>query len=387
MPWSGTCMEQRARFVLEAQRGLFSMTELCERYGVSRKTGYKWLERYGVGGLAALADQSRSARVRPNATASELVARLIEERSARPTWGPRKLRARLRRLHPELPWPSASTIGAILNREGLVKTRVRRARSRVVWQRPRTAADAPNRVWSADFKGEFRLGNGELCYPLTIMDGHSRFLLRCHGLRSTAAAGAREIFDDAFREYGLPEVIRTDNGTPFSSPTALQGLSRLAVRWIKLGIRLERSRPAKPQDNGSHERMHRTLKDETTRPAKQTEQAQQRCFDDFRTEYNAERPHEALGDATPSDRYSESSRRLPNEVPEPSYPEHWNVRCVTKNGEMKWRQRRIFVSLALAHETVAVEELGEGQQAVYFGPILLGRFHEDRPSLLTGTGS
>jgi transposase InsO family protein len=229
-------MEQRARFVLEAQQGLFSITELCERYGVSRKTGYKWLDRYDSGGLADLADQSRSARRRPNATEDELVTRIVESRRKHKKWGPRKLRQRLERLHPEIVWPAASTIGAILKREGLVTPRPRRARSRVVWEKSRTVADAPNRVWSADFKGDFRLGNGARCYPLTIMDGHSRFLLRCDGLGSTAAAGARAVFDRVFREYGLPEVIRTDNGTPFSSPTALQGLSRLAVHWIKLAF-------------------------------------------------------------------------------------------------------------------------------------------------------
>lgn len=380
-------MEQRARFVLEAQRGLFSMSELCERFEVSRKTGYKWLERYDREGLVGLEDRSRAALGRPNATDASVLEEILALRRKRPRWGARKLRDRLRTLNPEIAWPAASTIGELLKREGLIAARTRRARSRVVWQRARTEADRPNRVWSADFKGQFRLGDGSLCYPLTIMDGHSRFLLACRSLGSTCGATAREVFDHAFQRYGLPDVIRTDNGTPFSSPTALQGLSRLAVSWIKLGIRLERSRPAHPQDNGSHERMHRTLKDETAKPARRTAGAQQKRFDAFRRDYNTIRPHAALGGITPSASYRVSEREMPREIPELTYPNRFEVRSVTRSGEIKWRQHRIFISVAIANETVGIEEVDDRMHNVYFGPILLGRFPEDQPFLVSAAGT
>ncbi|MEX2531429.1 MAG: helix-turn-helix domain-containing protein [Gemmatimonadota bacterium] len=262
-------MEERMRFVLEALEGWDSMSELCARCGISRRVGYKWIDRYEREGLEGLADRSRAPHRQRAATPPEVVEAIVALRKDHPTWGPRKLKAWLERAKPRTRWPSCSTIGAILKREGLTRPRRRRTLKPGVWRPARTGPDVPNRVWTADFKGEFRLGSGRLCYPLTVLDAHSRFLLECRGLPSTANAGARAGFERVFRGYGLPEVIRTDNGVPFSTQ-AVAGLSQLAVWWIRLGIRLERGRPRHPEDNGAHERMHRTLKAEATRAPART---------------------------------------------------------------------------------------------------------------------
>jgi putative transposase len=378
MPWSETCpMEQRARFVLDALEGWTSMSELCERYGISRRIGYKWLARYEYGGLSALEDQKRARRRQARETPPEIVARIVELRRQRPTWGPRKLRARLGRLQPDVLWPAPSTIGEILRREGLVKPRVRRKRPPGAWSSPRTVADAPNRVWTADFKGEFRLGNARLCYPLTVVDAHSRYLLACQALPGTKTRGARATFERVFREYGLPEVIRTDNGTPFRSQ-AVAGLSQLAVWWIRLGIRLEWTRPRHPQDNGAHERMHRTLKAEATKPGRATPELQQRAFNRFRSIYNQERPHQALQQQTPNSLYQPSERRMMGRLPPLEYPEHYVTRTISKVGQLRWRKRGYFVSETLHHQVVGLEHTGEGVFNLYFGPVYLGQLDEQK---------
>lgn len=280
MPWSETSpMDERARFVLGAFSDCFTMTELCERYGISRKTGYKWIERYRGGGDPACADASRAPRTHPNATPEDVVELIVQLRGKYPDAGPRTLVWHLEKLDPRRSWPSPSTIGEILKRRDLIKPR-RRRRPRMTWSRARTLIDAPNQVWTADFKGQFRLRNGLLCYPLTILDGHTRFLLTCRALKTTATEPARRGFEAAFEEFGLPSVIRTDNGVPFAAPSSVLGLSGLSVWLLKLGIRLERSRPGKPQDNGAHERMHRTLKSGACRPPRGTFSAQQRALNE-----------------------------------------------------------------------------------------------------------
>lgn len=378
MPWSETCrMEERARFVLAALEGWTSMSELCEKYGISRRVGYKWLARYESGGLAALEDQRRAPRRQVKATPPEIVGKLIELRHQRPTWGPKKLRARLELLHPELTWPASSTIGEILRREGLVSGKRRRKRPPGAWRSSRTPAEAPNQVWTADFKGEFRLASAQLCYPLTVVDAHSRFLLACQALPGTAVRGARATFERVFREYGLPDVIRTDNGSPFRS-RAVAGLSQLAVWWIQLGIRLEWSRPSHPQDNGAHERMHRTLKAEATRPGRANPELQQRAFNRFMRIYNEERPHEALGMQTPGSIYKPAVRRMPKQPPVPEYPEHFLRRKISKNGLLRWRKQTYFVSETLHRQVVGMEHTGEGVFNLYFGPVFLGQFHEQQ---------
>lgn len=381
MPWSETCvMNERQKFVLEALKGWSTMSQVCESFGISRRTGYKWVERYHLGGFEALADESRAPRRQGQETAPEVVAKIVELRKQRPTWGPKKLRARLEVLHPEIEWPARSTIGAILVREGLIQKRRRRRRPKGAWASARTKADVPNRVWTADFKGEFRLGSGRFCYPLTILDSCSRYLLACQALPSTGLRGARATFEQTFAEHGLPEVIRTDNGTPFRGQ-AVAGLSQLAVWWLLLGIRLEWTRPSHPQDNGAHERMHRTLKAEAARPGRETPELQQRAFDRFRRVYNEERPHEALHLQPPAALYRVSERRMPRRLTGFEYPAHFYRRRISKSGWMTWRKRLYFVSSTLHHQTVGLEHKGEGRFDVYFGPVLLGLFDEQQQAM------
>jgi putative transposase len=377
MPWSETCpMEERAKFVLEALEGWTSMTELCTRYGISRRVGYKWLHRYEEDGLSSLADRSRAPRRQAAATRPEVVHEIIALRSRHPTWGPRKLRAWLDREKPETSWPACSTFGAILKREGLTAPRRRRPAAPRAWRPPRTEPDAPNRVWTTDFKGQFRLGNGRMCYPLTILDAHSRYLLDCRALPSTGSAGTRAAFERVFAERGLPEVIRTDNGVPFSSPHAVAGLSKLAVWWIRLGIQLERTRRSHPEDNGAHERMHRTLKAEATRPTRKTAELQQRAFNQFRHIYNEDRPHEALEMQTPASLYGPAEKRMPKRLEAVSYPEEFQTRRVSKNGQIRWRSSQYFVSETLRGETLGLEFNDAGFWNIYFGPALLAELND-----------
>ena len=386
MPWSETCpMEERAKFVLEALEGWTSMTELCDRYGVSRRVGYKWLHRYEERGLSGLVDRSRAPRRQAAATPPEIVGEIIALRSKHPTWGPRKLRAWLDREKPEASWPACSTIGAILKREGLTQSRRRRPAAPRAWRPPRTEADAPNRVWTTDFKGQFRLGDGRMCYPLTILDAHSRYLLGCRALPSTANAGTRAAFERVFAEYGLPEVIRTDNGVPFSNAQAVAGLSKLAVWWMRLGIQLERTRRSHPEDNGAHERMHRTLKAEATRPTRKTAELQQRAFNQFRQIYNEERPHEALDMQPPASVYEPAEKRMPKRLEPMNYPESHQTRRVNKNGLIRWRSSQYFVSETLRGQTVGLELNDAGFWNIYFGPALLAEL-DDREGVIHRRG-
>jgi transposase InsO family protein len=368
-------MDERARFVLEALEGWSSMSALCEQYHISRPVGYKWLRRYQREGLTGLIDRSRAPQHQAQATPPGVVAAIVALRQRHPHWGPRKLRARLQQLEPTGAWPAASTIGAILRREGLCPRRRRRRRRVGAWQHERTVADQPNRVWTTDFKGQFRLGEGRLCYPLTIVDGYSRYLLACRALPSTAATGVRATFERVFRTYGLPEVLRSDNGVPFSGP-ALGGLSQLAVWWLRLGIRLERTRPHHPEDNGAHERLHRTLKAEATRPARRTPELQQRTLDAFRTEYNTERPHEALGQRPPASVYAPSPRPMPALLPPPSYPAHFACRRINRLGQLCWHGGLYFVSHTLARQTVGLEPTNDGTWRLYFATAVLGQLEE-----------
>ena len=318
------------RFVLEQERGLHTMTELCDAYNITRETGYYWLRRYQQGGLEALPDRNRAPRQHPNQTPEEIEEAVLDLRREHMSWGPRKLKRVLEREDRWRQWPAASTIGEMVAREGLVIARKKRRRAPPYTQ-PFASADAPNRVWCADFKGWFRTGDGERIDPLTITDACSRYLLRCQRVEKTDDERVRAIFESAFRECGLPRAIRTDNGAPFAS-RAVAGLSRLAVWWMKLGIVPERIAAGHPEQNGRHERMHRTLKQETASPPAANRRAQQRAFDRFRREYNEERPHEALDMQTPSAVYTRSSREYPARVPEPEYGSALLVRRVVKRG-------------------------------------------------------
>lgn len=305
-------MEERTRFVLEYERGWWTMTDLCAIFGIARETGYYWLRRYQQGGLEALRDQSRMPERHPNQTPAKIERAVLELRREHMRWGPRKLKRVLEREAPERPWPAASTIGAMLAREGLVVARKKRRRA-PPYTAPFAAAEEANRVWCADFKGWFQTQDGERVDPLTISDAYSRYLLRCQSVKTTRSEQVGGVFEAAFRECGLPQAIRTDNGVPFAS-RAIAGLSRLAVWWMKLGIVPERIAAGHPEQNGRHERMHRTLKQETASPPAANWRAQQRAFDRFRREYNEERPHEALDMQTPAAVYTPSQRAYPPRV-------------------------------------------------------------------------
>lgn len=377
MAWNETTrMEQRERFIGDLDSCLYTMTELCERYGISRKTGYKWADRYAKEGVAGLQDRCRAPKSCVHRTPEEVAEQLVKCRQAHPTWGPRKLLASLKKREPEVDWPAASTVGGILKRHGLVEGRRPARRTWSPAGRARTEATAPNEVWTGDFKGQFRTRDGRLIYPLTVVDRYSRFLLAVMGLESVSLAQAWPVFERLFREYGLPRVIRTDNGSPFASTRAVAGLSRLSVRWIKLGIQPERIQPGHPEQNGAHERMHRTLKQETARPPAANHPAQQELFDHFRQVYNEERPHEALAQQTPAELYGPSPRPYPERMPEPEYPGHFEVRSVKPSGEIQWRGERLFLSEALRGERVGLEEFDNGLWAVYFGPVLLVKLDE-----------
>ena len=362
-------MTERAKFIAAYSENEETFTELCERFGISRQKGYKWVDRFEQGGIEALVDRSRRPHSNSRAVPASVVELVVELRKRKPRWGPRKLLAVLQRDYPRMRFPVASTIGSLLRSRGLVAKRRRRAPS--VGYGPKLSAFVgPNSVWCADFKGHFLVGKRH-CHPLTITDGYSRFLLRCHGLKRTLHAPVRKVFDDAFREFGLPVVIRTDNGPPFASVTT-GGLSWLAVWWIQLGIVPERIMPGHPEQNGRHERMHRTLKAETAKPAASSFAAQQRKFDAFMHEYNYERPHEALGQVEPAKMYRPSKRRYPRELEDPEYPRHFITQRAYPNGVITIGQTQWYLSGCLANQLIGLDTVDHGCWRVCFGPVTLG---------------
>jgi len=349
------------------------MTELCARHGISRQTGYETLMRYQQLGWEGLEPRSRAPMRHPNQTAAELEQRIVELRRGHMRWGPRKLKTYLERREPQRSWPAASTMGELLRREGLAIARKKRRRVEP-YSVPFAAAREPNRVWCADFKGWGRTQDGERIDPLTLSDACSRYLLRCQAVEKADTVRVQAIFEAAFREYGMPQAIRTDNGAPFAS-RALRGLSRLALWLIKLGIVPERIQPGHPEQNGRHERMHRTLKQETMMPMAANRRAQQRRFDQFRDEYNHLRPHEALAMQTPADCYGASPRVFPARLPEPNYPAPMHVRKVNPAGEFAWRgHRHVFLSEILIGEPVGLEPVDERWYTIYFAQLPLVRF-------------
>jgi putative transposase len=373
MPWkASSVMEEKLRFVFEYELRGHSMSELCQRYGISRETGYGVLRRYRQAGMAGLVERSRATHRHGNQTPEEIEQMVLELRQAHMRWGPRKLKRILERDEPGRTWPAASTIGALLKREGLVVARRKRTRT-VPYTEPLAHADGANRVWCADFKGWFRTGDGERIDPLTISDAHSRYLLRCQAVEKTDTTRVQAIFEAAFREYGMPEAIRTDNGAPFAS-RALAGLSRLAVWWIKLGIVPERIAAGHPEQNGRHERMHRTLKQEAAQPPAPNRRKQQQALDRFRQQYNEVRPHEALQMQTPAAVYQPSARKFPARVPEPEYPESMLVRSVRPHGHFRWNQYDVFLSEVLWGERVGLLAEDDRWFTIYFAQLPLARF-------------
>jgi putative transposase len=373
MPWKeSSVMDERVRFILEQERSSDTMSELCAAYNITRETGYYWLRRYQQGGLEALQNLSRAPRQHPNQTPEEMAQAVLQLRRAHMSWGPRKLKRVLEREKPQRRWPAASTIGQMLAREGLAVARKQRRRT-PAYSEPFAAADAANRVWCADFKGWFRTRDGERIDPLTISDAYSRYLLRCQSVEKADTERVRAIFESAFRECGMPAAIRTDNGAPFASP-AIAGLSRLAVWWMKLGIVPERIAAGHPEQNGRHERMHRTLKQETASPPARDRRAQQRAFDRFRREYNEERPHEALQMQTPDSLYAPSPRPYPARVPEAEYGSAFQVRRVREQGQFRWKSENVFLSAVLEGEAVGLLAEDERFYTVYFAAFPVARF-------------
>lgn len=376
MPWMERGpMDERLQFVRDALSDRFTMSALCARYGVSRRIGYKWLARFEAEGHRGLHDRSRAPHHCPHKIPPSIAELLLAERTAHPFWGARKLLKVLATQHPRIhSWPAASTAADLLARHGLVqKRRHRRSPVHPGVVRPTTAA--PNDLWTADFKGQFRTGDGCYCYPLTIADQHTRFLLACHGLRSTQTVTARAIFERVFRMYGLPVAIRTANGIPFATQ-AIHGLSYLNVWWMHLGILHQRSRPGCPQDNGAHERMHRTLKRQAIKPVRANCAAQQRRFDAFRQEYNVERPHEHLNQETPASQYGSSPRPYPERLPALEYPGHYVVKKITTGGTFRFQQKLLYLANAMVDQHIGLEETDDRVWTIYFNTILLATFDE-----------
>lgn len=374
MPWKVIDpMTERMQFVMRLKNGE-RMTDVCQEFGISRKTGYKFWERFQHEGVRALEDSSRARKRLAHKTPPAIEELLVEARKAHMTWGGRKLRAVLALEQPGVVLPSATTISAILKKQGLVQARKRR-RQPSRYAGKLTVAQRPNDVWAADYKGQFRLGNREYCYPLTASDLHSRLLLAVEALDGTDEEQARAVFEEVFKVYGLPLVIRTDNGTPFASAGALAGLTRLSALWLRLGIRHERTEPAHPEQNGCHERMHRTLKAETTRPAGSNLMQQQERFDEFRQEFNEKRPHEALEMKRPSEVYQPSDRPFIQPLPGLNYPLHDDVLTVGRGGHIRLpRGRKIFLSYALVDQPVGLREQDDGRWLVTFASLDLGNY-------------
>ena len=367
--------DERLRFVRDFESGHWSMTELCERYGVTRPTGYKWVARHRAGGDGGLVERSRAPHTCPHRTSDDVEALVVDVRR-QDGWGAKKLLQVLRTRHPALPWPARSTVNEVLDRHQLLRKNRRRRK----WAHPGAAAletDHPNQVWPADFKGQFKTGDGQYCYPLTVTDHFSRALLVCRGLRSVKTALAQPVFRALFREIGLPDAIRTDNGAPFAS-TGIHGLSPLNVWWMQLGIVHQRIPPSSPQENGQHERMHRELKRETTRPPSSTLRGQQRRFEAFRARYNDERPHEGIGDRTPSSLWTPPARAYPDRISPPGDPGYMEVRRISTAGTFRLHSQQPFLSQTLKGEDIGLEEVGDGIWNIVYYRTLLGKIDERR---------
>ena len=385
MPFREThVVEERRRFIEEVNRSLRSFSEVCRRYGISRKTGYKWLNRWEAEGPPGLEDRPSRPSSSPWVTPPEVAEAILGVRKRYPDYGAKKIRWYLEKHRPELRLPSRTTIHNLIAREGLVEPRRKRLRR---WHPgfAGTVAEEPNGIWSTDFKGEFPTGDGQMCYPLTVQDVHSRYLLECRSCAGPTIDGVWPLFTRLFKKHGLPRRIRSDNGTPFAS-NSLGRLSRLSVWFVELGIIPEFIEPASPHQNGTHENMHLVLKRRTTRPASANHQAQDRAFDRFRREYNRIRPHEALDGQVPADLYESSPRPFPKKLEPVEYPGHFEKRLVSRNAGIRWYTRRVVVSSILAGRYVGLEEIDHGLFDVYFGPVWLGRFIERKNVIIDAKG-
>jgi len=364
MPWTVSgVVEKRKDFLTDFLSGDWTMSELCRMHKISRPTGYAMLRRYGRDGEAGFAPRSHAPERHPNQTPAAIEQLILSLRRAHPLWGPRPLKKILEGRNPHLAIPAASTIGAIVDREGLTRHRPKRRRV-APWQQPFAAVEAPNDEWACDFKGWMRTGDGERIDPLTISDSRSRYLLRCQAVDKTDTARVQAVFEAAFREFGMPWAVRSDNGPPFAS-CAVAGLSRLSVWWIKLGIVPQRIEAGHPEQNGRHERMHRTLKEAAASPPKANRRMQQRAFDDFRREYNEVRPHQGLAMETPDSVYRSSPRPFPSRVPEPEYDTTMKVRRVFEHGQFFFNQRDVFLSKVLYGERIGLLPVDDRYLRIY----------------------
>lgn len=369
MPWEET-MDQRVRAVLDVLENGFSKASVCEDFGVSRPTLDKWLHRYEREGARGLDDRSRAPHRHANMLDADTVEKIVAFRQAHPDRGPRKIKVELERKEPQRIWPASSTIAKVLDRHGLTVHRKRR-RFTEPYTKPFVHCNAPNDVWCIDFKGWFCTGDAQRCNPLTLSDANTRFLFRCHHVADTGVVGVKPILVSAFREFGLPRAIRSDNGAPFASRAPL-GLSKLSLWWNQLGIIHERIEPGKPQQNGRHERMHLTLKQCTASPPKPTLRAQQQAFMRFQDDYNYHRPHEALGQRPPGDYYRCSERAYPRRLSPIRYPPPYLVRRVEQTGVISWHGRRIFISEVFGGEPLGLLALDERYYRVYFDTLDVG---------------
>lgn len=382
MPWAEmSVVSQRYQVVQMVRSGIWTVSEAAAREGVSRKTVYKWLHRFDEGGVEALQDRPRAPHHSPSKTAPELLEPFFELRR-RHGWGAAKLRKLAVERDPEPPWPSESTIHRALREEKLVSRPLRRRRHQAPLRRPTEAINTPNALWTVDFKGEFRLGNRQLCYPLTMQDYASRYLLKCHGLNGVNGRPVQQVMADLFRVRGLPEGILSDGGPPFAGQ-GLSRLSRLSVWWLKLDIQVYRTRPGSPQDNGRHERMHRDLKAFTARPPSNSMRAQQKRFDAFVHEFNEIRPHEAHSQEPPARHYQPATRQFPERIAAWEYPGHFELRKVDSAGKISWHDQGLRVTKALCGEVVGLEEVDDGIWALYFRDSELARLNE-RTRQITG---
>lgn len=377
MAWKERCvMDERLSFMADYLKKEWCMAELCRRYGISRRVGYKWLARYEIEGIEGLHDRSRAPLSHPHQVEESIVERIVLHKGKHLHWGPRKILASLQRVHPSVYWPVASTIGEILDRHGLVKRRRKRRRATPSSQ-PLAHCTHPNDVWCIDFKGWFLTKNGTRCDPLTLCDGSTRFFLKCQALSGKTDTNAvQAVLEMAFREYGLPRAMRSDNGSPFAS-TGRAGLSRLSVWWMRLGITPERIRPGHPEENGRLERLHKTLKAETAKPPQYSLRQQQHAFNRFREEYNYERPHEALGQKPPGDFYTPSPRTYCARLPKsPDYDHTFHVRKVKHSGEIRWKANTYYITQALVGQYIGLKPIGNHTYILYFNQTILGELNE-----------
>ena len=383
MPWKEVhVLDERLKFINLCLEKKHPLAEICREFGISRPTAYKFLQRYNDEGPAGLHDKPRAPHAHPNSVSPDIEEQILKAKTAYPTWGPRKLRAWLQKKYQACCWPAPSTIGEILKRNGL--TRKSRLRRKASPSSALTRPDGPNSVWTVDFKGWFRTKDGKKCHPLTIIDAHSRYIIRCQALSREDTDSAMPVFVGAFLEFGLPAVIRSDNGPPFAS-VAAGGFSRLSLWFLKMGIVPERIKPGHPEENGSHENMHRFLKaDIIVNSPSENLHGQQRNFDRFVREYNEERPHEALGYKTPSELYVPSSYRFPLAAPKFTYSKEYTLRSVHKDGSIRWKRKDIYISEVFRRETVGLLPIHDCYWKVYMGPVVVGVLDEGVKKFLSG---